>query len=150
MAREERGDRGLGWYLDEQDAYKVARIELSDSSSAEGAHCWLRLSEPRREHLGEKIGGTTAAHLDFDRATRLRDALNEWLARNGGSTDRHAVAEDLNLVVRGTEDQGDPEDLRRAVRRLAFVVAFLADVDTDGEVFWVPDEPGAPDPRSGA
>lgn len=94
MTREERGDRGLGWYMDEVDGYGDTRVELSDSSSAEGPHAWLRLASPLKTVNGVAgpvpMGGRCSAHLDSDRVHRLIEALQEWQRHHGVMTEPEA------------------------------------------------------------
>ena len=110
------GDRGLADYANFKDTYG-SRVKVRTSSSAQGDRVWIMVGDKDealdyldpdglRVHQHPKTGvlsrcifaeskplkAHAAAHLNYEQALAVRDALTEWL------NEHEADTEDFNSV----------------------------------------------------
>jgi hypothetical protein len=98
---EKTTERGFGVYAEFTDSYG-SEVRVQESSSAEGPRVWIFASHdpedrylrpgarellefagfPNLAELAAKL--TPSPHLSIDQAKRVRDALDAFIAENGG------------------------------------------------------------------
>jgi hypothetical protein len=75
----QRGDRGFHQYSEPVRSAYGDMVEVYESSSARGPHCWLRIYDDGQSSITDREPGTMAAHLTLEQATAIRDRLTAFI-----------------------------------------------------------------------
>lgn len=73
------GGRGLNMYGSPVATTYGHLIEVQDSSSAEGPHCWMWVYPGEYGTRDDSVTGARGVHLSLDEAVEIRDRLDRFI-----------------------------------------------------------------------